>query len=139
MTRPRPGLIALSSFFGVGAVIASVTCVALLTPGGILEPIWQLNPAGHASFIQMGPMASALMAVVAVACAGTAVGLWLQARWGHRLALLLLVANLVSDAINALVRGDFRTLIGVPIAGLLIAYLLTPGVRGNFRAKKAAG
>lgn len=139
MTRPPLGLIALSIFFGVGAVIAGATLVALLTPGGIFEPMWRLNAAAHAAFIQMGPLASALMACVAVACACTAVGLWLQARWGHRLAILLLVVNCVGDAINAFVRGDLRTLIGVPIAGLLVAYLLTPGVRANFPAKKAAG
>jgi hypothetical protein len=79
------------------------------------------------------------MCAVAVACAFTAVGLWVQTLWGHRLALSLLAVNLIGDTINAFIRGDLRTLIGLPIGGLLIVYLLTPGVRGKFLARKAAG
>jgi hypothetical protein len=32
--------------------------------------------------------------------------------------------NLVGDAINAFLLRDWRTLIGLPIAGLMIAYLM---------------
>jgi len=46
--------------------------------------------------------------------------------------------NLVGDGTNALVRGDLRTLVDVPIAGLLIAYLLSTGVRARFPARNAA-
>jgi hypothetical protein len=40
--------------------------------------------------------------------------------------------NLIGDAGNAAVRGDLRTLIGLPIGGALIAYLLSPRVRRQF-------
>jgi hypothetical protein len=40
--------------------------------------------------------------------------------------------NLVGDTTNALVRGDLRTLVGLPIGGALIAYLLSAGVRSEF-------
>jgi hypothetical protein len=68
----------------------------------------------------------------AAACCFAAVGLWSRARWGYQLALLLLGINLVGDVSNALIRGDLRTLIGLPIGGLLIAYLLSKPVRRNF-------
>src|SRR5262249_55583420 len=120
---PPPALAAISAFYGIGALIAATTSIALLSPGGFLEPIWRLNPTSHTVFQHMGPLAIVLMILVAIACGLAAVGLWIQARWGHRLALLLLGVNLVGDALNAFARGDPRTLIGLPFAGLLILYL----------------
>jgi uncharacterized membrane protein (DUF2068 family) len=76
------------------------------------------------------------MLVVATACALSAVGLWIRARWGQRLALVLLAVNLVGDTTNAFLRGDLRTLIGLPIAGALIAYLLSARVRSHFTSIK---
>ena len=54
------------------------------------------------------------------------------------LALILVVVNLIGDATNAAIRGDLRTLIGLPIGGALIVYLLSAGVRRQFIATKAA-
>ena len=138
MHRRPAGLIALAGFFALGAVIASATGVALRWPGTVLEPMWRLNPQAHTAFLGMGAWAVPLMLVVAAACALAAIGLWQRTRWGQRLALGLLAVNLVGDATNALIRGDLRTLIGLPIGGLLIAYLLSKGVRGQFDTTKAA-
>ncbi len=138
MPRPKAGLIALTSFFALGALFAAITAVALVARGGVLDPIWGFNPQAQVAFRAMGPWAIALMVVVAIACALSAVGLWIRARWGHRLALALLTVNLLGDATNAFVRGDLRTLIGLPIAGALIVYLLSSGVRGQFTTTDAA-
>jgi len=138
MSRPPAGLLALSGVFALGAVAAGLTCVALLTPGSGWEPMWRLNPEAGVAFEGMGFWAVALMFTVAGACALSAWGLWMRARWGHRLALILLLVNLVGDATTALIRGDLRTLIGLPIGGALIAYLLSAGVRRQFMATKAA-
>ncbi len=97
----------------------------------MLDAIWRLKPAAHAGFLQMGPWAILLMGVVSLACAGAAVGLWIRAPWGRRLALIVLVGNAVGDTINGIVH-DPRTLIGLPIAGLVVAWLLTPAVRAQF-------
>lgn len=134
MHRPQAGLVGLSGFFALGATIAIVTSIALLAPGSALDQLWRLNPQARVAFRAMGSWAIGLMVVIAAACALSAVGLWIRAQWGHRLAVILLVVNLLGDASNALVRGDLRTLIGLPIAGALIAYLLTARVRGQFSA-----
>ena len=42
---------------------------------------------------------------------------------GRRLAIGVLTVNLVGDSLNALLRHDPRTLIGLPIGGLMILYL----------------
>ncbi len=130
---------ALSLFFALGAVIAAATVLALLTPGGALAVMWRLNPQAHAAFLTMGPWAIVLMTAVAAACALSSRGLWIRARWGHRLAVTLLVVNLIADAANALLRGDLRMLVGLPIGALLIAYLLSARVRESFEVRLDRG
>jgi len=125
-------MIGLSSFFALGAAIASVTGMALLLPGSGLEVLWRINPQAHVAFLSVGFWALPLMFAVAGASALCAVGLWIGARWGHRLALMLLTANLIGDVTNVVLRGDLRTLVGLPIAGGLVAYLLSAKVRGRF-------
>ncbi len=45
---------------------------------------------------------------------------------------LVLVTNLLGDLGNAIGRGDYRTLIGLPIGGALICYLYSRRVRDVF-------
>jgi uncharacterized membrane protein (DUF2068 family) len=122
--RRPPGLTALSGFFVFGAAMSGLTCFLLLFPGTVLDPIWRLNPQAHEAFRSMGIWAVVLMAIVCAACALAAWGLWIVAPWGRWLALGILTVNLIGDVGNAFLRGDLRTLIGLPIGGALIAYLL---------------
>ena len=122
--RAPLGIKLLVAFFGFGAAICLLTIVALLFPGGALEPIWRLNPDAHIAFQQLGKLSILLMFVVGAACAAAAIGLGKGARWGIPLALAILFINLVGDLLNAFVRHDLRTFIGLPIGGAMIAYLL---------------
>ena len=126
MTEPRTplGIKLLSAFFAFGAAMCVLTIVMLLFPGGALEPIWRLNPDAHAAFQKIGRSSILLMLVVGSACALASVGLAKRAQWGHRLALGILSVNLAGDLLNAFVRHDLRTLVGLPIGGAMIAYLL---------------
>ena len=111
-------------FFTAGALICLVTMLALAFPGGFLEPIWRLKPDARREFQKIGSASVALMAVVGAACGFAAAGLARNAEWGHRLAIGVLTVNLVGDSLNALLRHDPRTLVGLPIGGLMILYLL---------------
>jgi hypothetical protein len=124
MTRPPAGLVALSLFFTFGAIMAATTCLALLFPVPAWAVMWRVNPESHAAFQAMGSWAPVLMLCVATACALAAIGLWNRTQWGHRLAIAVLLVNMVGDLGNAIVRGDLRTLIGIPIAAAMIAYLV---------------
>jgi len=116
--------------------MSGAAAVSLLFPGGILKGMWRLNPQAQPALLSMGPWAIiALMAAVSLACATSAAGLWIGARLGQRTAVCILAVNLVGDTANALLRGDFRTLIGLPIAAAMIAYLLSARVRTYFRPK----
>jgi uncharacterized membrane protein (UPF0136 family) len=104
--------------------------LALAFPESSLDSIWRLKPEARTQFAEIGSGASiALMAVVGAACGLAAIGLARNAEWGRRLAIGILAVNLVGDSLNALLRHDPRTLIGLPIGGLMIWYLSTKRAR----------
>lgn len=114
----------LAAFFASGATACAVTIAALIVSGGVLDAVWRLNPEAHAGFQQIGTLRSALlMIVVGTACAAAAYGLAKGRWWGRRLAIGVLIVNLIGDSANAAMRGDPRTLIGLPIGGAMIVYL----------------
>jgi hypothetical protein len=118
------GVRLVGAFFIFGTLAAGVAMVLLLFPGTALEPLWRLNPRAREGFAQMGPWAVLLMLGVSAACAAAAVGLWRQTRWGLWTAVAILAMNLAGDTVNALMTHDYRALIGLPIGGCMILYLL---------------
>ena len=119
------GTTLLTIFFAAGALICFLTILALAFPGTFLQSIWRLKPEARVQFLQIGRgLSIALMTIVGGACGLSAIGLARNAEWGRRLALAVLSINLVGDSLNALLRHDPKTLIGVPIGALMIWYLI---------------
>jgi hypothetical protein len=127
MTQPSrsPGITALSFFFLLGTVMSGLAAVTLLFPGSVLEPLWRLNPRARDGFAAMGSWAVLLMVLVCVACGMAARGLQRCKRWGYWMALFILTINLAGDTANAVLAHDLRTLVGLPMGGAMIVYLLT--------------
>lgn len=131
----RPvGVTALSLFFLFSAGVSFVSVVALLTPGGPLEPMWRLNPRARVGFTAMGVWAVVLMCIVSAACAAAAVGLWRGARWGGGLAVALLAVNLLGDIANVLLGTEPRAAVGILVVVVLLTYLLSRRVRYFYRS-----
>ena len=136
--RARPAIVTgLSGFFALGAAISATSLIALLFPGGVLEPMWRLNPRAREAFHTMGSLAILLMAVVSTACAAASVGLWKGRRFGYFLGIALLVFSLIGDLANAVLRLEPRAWIGVPIAAVLLGLLTTRRARAFFLDPKA--
>jgi hypothetical protein len=126
----RPiGIILLVIFFAAGAVVCMLVTLAVAYPGGPLEIIWRLKPEARDDLQEFGTFSTVLMAAVGAACGLSAFGLARGAEWGRRLAICVLTVNLVGDTFNAVFRGDLRTLIGLPIGGLMIWYLIKQAPR----------
>ncbi|HEY7192633.1 MAG TPA: hypothetical protein VH439_02750 [Gemmatimonadales bacterium] len=119
-------------FFAFGALMASLAAVGLVFPDGALEPMWRLNRHAQVGLMELRGWGIALMLGVASACAVAAIGIWRRAWWGHRLALTILAVNLLGDVMAAIVQRDPRTLIGIPIGGAIIYYLLSSRTRAQF-------
>jgi hypothetical protein len=113
----------LASFFAFGVSMCVLTIALLLFPGTALDALWRLNPDAHAAFQSIGKWSIAIMLVVGTACLFAAIGLWRGANWGTRVAIIILIVNMIGDLSNALLKFDFRTLIGLPIATAMIVYL----------------
>jgi hypothetical protein len=119
------GRILLVIFFAAGALISVVVMLALVFPGTDLESVWRLKPEARTQFQTIGRGASAaLMTIVATGCGFAAVGLARNREWGRRLAIGILIINLIGDLLNAFFTRDAKTLIGLPIGGLMILFLV---------------
>jgi hypothetical protein len=105
------GRILLVIFFAAGALISIVVMLALVFPGTDLESIWRLKPEARTHFQTIGRGASAaLMAIVATGCGFAAIGLARNREWGRRLAIGILIINLIGDSLDAFIharRKDF--------------------------------
>ncbi len=104
--------------------MCSLTVFLLLLPGTPLDVAWRVKPSARSELSALGAFTIPLMAVVGAACAAAAIGLARSAEWGRRIAIGILSVNLLGDLTNAIVRSDWRTLVGLPIGGLMILYLM---------------
>jgi len=131
MKRPA-GITALSIFAGLGMLASLLSFITLAFPDSFLEPIWRLNPRGHAGLAGMGLAGILLMIALSIGCALSAYGLWNGRRWGYWLAIFGLTVNFLGDAINAITGIEPRAAIGLPIVAAILFYLATRKVRAFF-------
>ena len=116
-----------AAFFGFGAMMCLLTIVLLVFPGTKLDSLWNLNPEARVAFQSLGNWSILLMAAVGTGCTLAAIGLWYGKVWGVPLAIAILFINIIGDLVNVVIRHDYRPLIGVPIAGVMIFYLARIG------------
>ena len=107
--------------------MCALTICLLLFPGSALDSLWRLNPDARLAFESLGYWSSVLMFTVGTACLFAAIGLWRAKLWGAWLALAILSINMLGDLANVFLRRDYRGLIGVPIAGAMMFFLLACG------------
>ncbi|MFL6567686.1 MAG: hypothetical protein ACJ8LI_00845 [Chthoniobacterales bacterium] len=133
----RPLVIyALIALFWFGVAMSLLTAFLLLFPATPLDVLWRIKPEAKGDLVVFGYAAVLLMLIVAIACAFAAVGVTSRAEWGRLTAMAILSANLFGDCINATLRNDLRTLIGLPIAGALIWYLVSARGRRYFKTAR---
>ena len=133
--RPA-GVTAVACLFAVGVLASGLSAISLLNPGGVLEPMWKLNPRARESFSRMGVWAPLLLAVVCLACAACAYGFLAGRRWAYPLGVGGLIVNVTGDVVNAALGIEPRALVGVPIVALILWYLFSRRVRGYFGLTK---
>ena len=103
--------------------MCTLAIVLLIFPGSPLDSLWTLNPDARVAFQSLGKAAIWLMFVVGAGCTFAAIGLWRRSVWGIRIALVIVSLNIFGDLLNAVLRHDYRALIGLPVGGAMIFYL----------------
>jgi hypothetical protein len=86
--------------------------------------MWRLNPRAHENLSRLGLWAVALLSSVSLFCAAAAIGLWQESRWGYRIAIGLMVVNLIGDVTNVVLGTEPRAIVGVPITAGILIYLI---------------
>ncbi len=137
VNRPR-GFVPIGVFFVFGATMAAYAAATLLKPGTALDALWALNKTGHAQLVVSGPRRwpGLFRSFGAAVC-----------RF-HRMVpppLLGMASgnvdhcfNATGDLINA-ARGEWlKGAVGVAIAGGLLLYMTSGGVRNYFRTARIA-
>lgn len=121
--RPH-SVTALSVFFLAGAAVSLTASISLLQPNSFLDSMWELNLRAHRNLSSLGQWAVVMLFIVSALCAAAALGLWRGSKWGYWLAVGLMATNLLGDVTNVMLGTEPRAIVGVPIAGAVLAYLL---------------
>ena len=130
----RPlGCIPIGVFFVFGATMAAYAAITLAWPGTPLDALWVLNSRGHEGLATLGRIASVPFCVLSAALACAAVGWFRRRRWGWVLGVTIIGINMAGDLGQLVIGERLRGIVGVVIAGALLAYMTRPGVRNYFR------
>ncbi len=131
LDRRPTGFLPLGIFFLFGSIMATYAAVTLMKPGTFLDRAWELNRSGHVALRSMGPMIGIPFLILATALFLAGIG-WLQRKhWGWFLGTGIIASNLLADAIHLLL-GDWKSLVGIVIAGWLLLYMTRNRVRKYF-------
>lgn len=130
-TRPR-GFFAVGIFLYFGATMAGLAAVTLLWRGTVLDRAWALNPRAYQQLAPVSRVAGPLFLLLCALLISAAIGWFQRRRWGWRLTVAIIAIQVSGDVFNLLRSDWLRGTVGVAIAGALLLYLFTPGIRTTF-------
>ncbi len=130
----RPAIVSVvAAFSWLATALALLIGSSLLMSGTLPDPVWNLNPRAHVIFSAHAKPFGALLLIVALVAATTAIGLLRRRRWAWLLALATFTVNGIGDLFTLLILRDWlRGGSGVLIAGVFLFLLLRPDVRAYF-------
>lgn len=130
LTRPR-SLIAISSIQALAGVLSLV--------GGIVPSVFGLTAQSqNLGFLQfLAPVLSPVLIVLGVFYLSLSYGLLRGYRWAWVANVVFILVHIVAD-IGFVASRSFAIdkFVGLVVIGLMLSYLLLPGVRAYFRKEK---
>ena len=126
------GIVALAILFIAGALISALAGASLLLPQSEVNQIWRFNPKAQSKLVSIGVVGPLLMISVSLLFFAAFVGLLRRSRWGYNLAVFIIGINFLADLVNVVLGTEPRAIIGLPIAGVILFYLLGQKRRSLF-------
>ena len=115
-----------------GALMASFAGTTLIWRGSALDRIWALNATAYKQLAPLGRNVGILFLLLSAALAIAGVGWFKRRLWGWRLAVGIILTQILGDLVNFLVGDFLRGGLGLTLAGALLFYILRPEVRSHF-------
>jgi hypothetical protein len=129
---PTRGITAVGIFLCFGAVMASFAGTTLIWQGSALDRIWALNATAHKQLAPLGRNVGVLFLLLSAALASAGAGWFKRRLWAWKLAVGVLLIQVLGDLVNILMGDLLRGGIGLILAGVLLLYILRPEVRTLF-------
>lgn len=132
MTAPasaRPtGVTILAVLAAIGGVLGLLAGIALIGLGGIATAA-----TGTAAFFGLGAIFGLITLATSIASLAFAYGAWTLQPWAWMLGVAIQVISLVLSVLTIISGGDIGgQVISIAIAGVILYYLMTPGVKAAF-------
>jgi hypothetical protein len=112
--------------------MACAAGATLVWQGTTLDHIWVLNPRAYRQLAPLGLKAGIPLLVVAAALAAAGIGWFRRRRWAWRLAIAILITQILGDLLNLFLGRLVEAAIGLAAAGALLFYVLRPAIRAVF-------
>jgi hypothetical protein len=130
--KPPRGLTAVGIFLLFGALMASLAGVTLVWRGTALDGMWALNPRAYNRLAPYGKTIGIPFLLLGITLAVSGV-CWFKRRvWGWRLAVIIVITQVLANFVTALMGDVTKGMVGVIISGALFVYLLRQQVRAAF-------
>jgi hypothetical protein len=134
---PPRAMAAIGVFLFFGAIMASLAGTTLIWRDTLLDHMWTLNAPAYKQLSPLGKTVGVPFLVLGASLAAAGAGWFGRRLWGWRLAVVI-IATQVSGDLTSIFMGHFvRGATGSTIAGGLLFYVLRPGVRAAFVARRA--
>ncbi len=119
--------------------MATYAAITLLIPGTFLDALWALNKPGHEGLAALGRLGALPFVILSPMLGLASLGWFRRRRWGWILGITIIAINMGGDISQVAFGERGKGAVGVVIAGLLLAYMTTRGVRIYFARGRAGG
>lgn len=113
------GMRAAGIFLLFGAAMASLAGATFVWRGTVLDRMWTVNPGAYNQLAPYGKTVGILFLLLGGTLAFSGVG-WLKRRvWGWRLAVIIIVTQVLANFVTPLMGGVTKGLVGAIISGAI--------------------
>jgi hypothetical protein len=114
--------------------MASFAGATLIWQGSALDRIWALNATAYKQLAPLGRNVGILFLLLSAALASAGAGWFKRRLWAWKLAVGVLLIQVLGDLVKILMGDLLRGGIGLILASVLLLYILRPEVRTLFCA-----